>query len=117
VRTVVGEPADPSERAAAGLPARSEAYVLDSGSRKGSAFRVVRRPTGDRVRVDGLWNAVLTRRSDIVPAGQAAWSEIRVTAASRAGDECHSGTYRDRLGPQIGDALATARSRLQFVRG
>jgi len=117
VRSLLGEPGDASERAAERLPARSASYVLDSGRRGSGAFRVVRRASSDRVRVDGLWTSVLTRRDDIARDGQVAWSEIRVTAASRAGDECHSGTYREALGPQVGDALATARARLFFVRG
>jgi len=41
---------------------------------------------------------------------------LAVTAASRTGDECHCGTWRERRGPQIGDALATARTSLHFVR-
>jgi hypothetical protein len=59
---------------------------------------------------------VLTRRTDIVPAGQVAWSDVTVSAISRPGDECHSGTYRNRMGPQLGDALATARTTLTFDR-
>jgi hypothetical protein len=59
---------------------------------------------------------VLTRRADIAPAGQQVWTELRATAVSRRGDECHSGTYRESLGPALGDALATARTRLRFVR-
>jgi hypothetical protein len=75
----------------------------------------VRRPgIGGRVRLDALWSGVLTRRADIAPAGQAAWTEIRVTALSRAGDECHAGTWRQALGPAIGDSLATARASLRF---
>ncbi len=72
--------------------------------------------TGSGVRVDGLWASILTRRDDIAPSGQIVWSEIRATASSRAGDECHSGTYRKALGPQMGDALAVARTTLRFVR-
>jgi hypothetical protein len=81
------------------------------------AFRVVRQPgIGGRVRLDALWAAVLTRRADIAPAGQAAWTEIRVSAVSRAGDECHSGTWRQALGPAIGDSLAVARTGLRFTK-
>ena len=79
---------------------------------------VVRRPViGRRIRVDALWAGVLTRRADIVPAGQAAWAEIRVSAIAGVGDECHAGTWREALGPTIGDSLATARAKLRFVRG
>jgi hypothetical protein len=68
------------------------------------------------VRIEALWARILTRRDDIVPAGQVAWTEIRVAAASRPGDECHSGTWRVVMGPAISDALATARASLRFVR-
>ena len=98
------------------LPAAGARYVLDSGVRSGSAFRVVRKQTTGALRVEALFATVLTRRDDVAPAGQVAWAEVRVVATSSPGDECHSGTYREALGPQIGDALATARARLKFVR-
>ena len=68
------------------------------------------------MRLDALWAGVLTERTDIAPAGQVAWTEIRVTAVSRAGDECHSGTWRQALGPTIGDSLAVARTSLRFTK-
>jgi hypothetical protein len=106
---------DAPSRVAAELPAASVRHLIDVGVHNGSAFRVVRRPgIGGRVRLDALWSGVLTRRADIAPAGQAAWTEIRVTALSRAGDECHAGTWRQALGPAIGDSLATARASLRF---
>jgi hypothetical protein len=117
-RSLLGEPRDAEAYAADGLPAAGPAYLLDSGRRGSSAFRVVRErssaPGGVRLRA--LRAAVLTRRDDVVPAGRVAWSELRVTAASQPGDECHAGTYRERMGPQIGDALATARTTLSFVK-
>jgi len=117
VRTRIAEPRDPVAYVADALPSPGPAYLLDSGQRAGTAFRTVRRRnSGEIVRIDALWARVLTRRRDIVPAGQVAWTEIRVTAASRPGDECHSGTWRVRMGPQISDALATARASLKFVR-
>ena len=92
-------------------------FLLDSGQRGSSAFSVYREPgIGGIVRLRGLRGAVLTRRADIAPAGQLVWSELRVTAASRPGDECHAGTWREALGPTLGDTLATARTRLRFVR-
>jgi hypothetical protein len=116
IRKRLAAPGDAEAYVGAGLPAATSRLLLDSGVRGSRAFRVVRRQTTSGVRVDGLWAAVLTRRSDIAPAGQVMWSEIRVTARSRAGDECHSGTYRQALGPQMGDALATAKTTLGFVR-
>jgi len=102
---------------AAGLPAPGPQYILDSGERRSGAFRVIReKGTGPIVRVRGLWAAVGTRRKDVVQPGQVVWTELAVSAASRPGNECHSGTWRERLGPQLGDALATARTRLKFVR-
>lgn len=102
---------------AARLPSATARHLLDSGVRGNRAFRVVRRPTsGAQVRLDALWAGVLTRRADIAPAGQVALSEIRVTAVSGAGDECHSGTWREALGPAIGDSLAVARTNLRFTR-
>jgi hypothetical protein len=101
---------------AAALPTPDSRRLLDSGQRGDSAFRVVRPPTSSGiVQLTGLWATVLTRRADIAPTGQVAWSEISVNATSRPGDECHSGTYRDVLGPELGDALATARSTLHFI--
>jgi len=117
VRTRIAAPGDPVAYVTDALPSPGPAYLLDSGQRSGTAFRTVRRRnSGEIVRIDALWARVLTRRRDIVPAGQVAWTEIRVTAASRPGDECHSGTWRERMGPQISDALATARASLKFVR-
>lgn len=117
VTSALDAPGSAVDRVTAALPAAGPRYVLDSGTHDARAFRVVRRPgTGGQVRVDGLWAGVLTRRADIAPSGQVAWTQIRVTARSRAGSECHSGTYRESLGPAIGDSLAVARSTLRFVR-
>ena len=109
-------PGDPAQRVAELLPGAGPRYLLDSGQRGAGAFRVVREPSTDRVRLRALRVSVLTRRADIAPAGQEASSEIGVAATSRAGDECHAGSWRERAGPQIGDALATARTTLRFVR-
>ena len=100
------------------LPSPSASRLLDSGQRgSNSAFRVIHEQgKGAVVSLRALWAGVLTGRADIAPAGQIAWSELGVTAASRPGDECHAGTWRDVLGPQLGDALATTRTRLAFVR-
>ncbi|MBA3745955.1 MAG: hypothetical protein H0W96_00450 [Solirubrobacterales bacterium] len=107
---------DPAQYVAAALPAASRAYVLDSGAHGSRAFAVVRRKTSQGVRVDGLSSGVITRRSDIAPAGQVLWGDIRVTATSRPGDECHSGTYREALGPQMGDVLANGKMNFRFVK-
>ncbi|HEX6388013.1 MAG TPA: hypothetical protein VFZ89_01150 [Solirubrobacteraceae bacterium] len=117
VTSVLAPAADAADRVAARLPAAGPRYVLDSGERGNRAFRVVRRKSsGGQVRVDGLWAGLLTRRADVAPSGQIAWTEIRVTAASHRGDECHSGTWREALGPAIGDSLAVARTTLHFTK-
>ena len=117
VTSVLAPAADAADRVAARLPAEGPRYVLDSGERGNRAFRVVRRKSsGGQVRVDALWTGVLTRRADVAPAGQVAWTEIRVTAASRSGDECHAGTWREALGPAVGDSLAVARTNLHFTK-
>jgi hypothetical protein len=115
-RAVIAPSGGPTVRVNAQLPAPSAARLLDEGRRVGSAYRVTRPVTTDgRVAIQGLRSAVLTRRTDITPAGQVAWADLSVSARSRPGDECHSGTYRKTVGPQIGDALATARTTLRFA--
>jgi hypothetical protein len=117
-RAVIAPSGGPTVRVNAQLVAPSPARLLDEGRRVGSGYRVIRPVTTDgRVAIRALRSAVLTRRTDIVPAGQVAWADLSVSARSRAGDECHSGTYRKTVGPQVGDALATARTTLGFVRG
>ena len=117
VKSVLAPSQDASSYVAAGLASPSARHLLDSGVHGNRAFRVVRQPgIGGRVRLDALWAGVLTKRTDIAPAGQVAWTQIRVTAMSRAGDECHSGTWRQALGPAIGDSLAVARTRLHFTK-
>jgi hypothetical protein len=108
-------PRDPAQRVGELLPGPGARYLLDSGQRGRAAFRVIREQSTGRVRLRGLRAGVLTRRADIVPAGQVAWSEIGASAVSRPGDECHAGTWRERLGPQIGDSLATVRTTLRFA--
>jgi hypothetical protein len=117
VRSRLAAPQDPPDYVAAALPSPASRRLLDSGQRRSSAFRVVHEPgSATGVSLAGLRASVLTKRADIAPAGQVAWSELSVSATSRPGDECHSGTYRDVLGPQLGDTLATVRTRLRFVK-
>jgi hypothetical protein len=117
VTSVLAPSQDAAAYVAAKLPLPGAPYLIDSGVRGSRAFRVVRqRGMGGRVRLDALWATVVTRRPDIAPAGQAVWTEVRVTAISRAGDECHAGTWREALGPAIGDSLAVARTTLHFAK-
>lgn len=116
-RSVVAPRQDPAARAAAELPSPEARRLLESGTRDASAFRVVHEiGTAERVRLKALRVAVLTARPDIAAGGQVAWTDVTVTATSGTGDECHAGSWRSRVGPQIGDALATARTDLRFVR-
>ncbi len=98
----------PAERVTAAVPAAGNPYVIDYGQRgASSAWRVVRIKTTDqRVRLRAMR---VDHRS--IGDGKHIWQETLVTAASRKGGECHSGTYREVLGPQIGNALATASGR------
>jgi hypothetical protein len=116
IATRTAPPADdPVAYVTSALPAKGPRYVLDNGRHGGAAFRVVRaggRPTT----LDALWTGQLTRRADVAPSGQAIWTNIKAHAVARTGDECHSGTWRQTLGPQLGDALATARTSLHFVK-
>jgi hypothetical protein len=117
VKSVLAPSQEASSYVTTGLPSPSARHLLDSGVHDSRAFRVVRQAgTGGRVHLDALWAGLLTKRTDIAPAGQVAWTEIRVTAVSRAGDECHSGTWRQALGPSIGDSLAVARTSLHFTK-
>jgi hypothetical protein len=117
VSSKLGPAGSAADRVAAALPVPGPRYMLDSGVRGSAAFRVIRLKTTDgRVRVVATWSGVLTRRADIAPAGQVAWTDVSVSAVSRKGDECHSGTWRQALGPAIGDSLAVARASLHFTR-
>jgi hypothetical protein len=76
----------------------------------------VRKAQSTGVHVDAQWSGVLTRRKDIAPSGKVVWTDLTVSAQSSPDSECHSGTYREALGPQMGDALATARTTLRFQK-
>jgi len=117
VTSVLAPRGNAADIVAAQLPAATSHHLLDSGARGNRAFRVVRRPgIGGRVRLDGLWVGLLTQRADIAPTGQAAWTQIRVAAVSGKDDECHAGTWREALGPAIGDSLVVARTKLHFTK-
>jgi hypothetical protein len=117
VRSALVTPESTAAFVAGALPSADPRRLLDSGERGSSAFRIVRPPsaTGGIVQLSGLWATVLTRRTDIVPKGKVAWTELSVNATSLPHQDCGSGTYRDVLGPALGDVLATARTALHFV--
>lgn len=101
----------PLEHVTDALQVPSSPYVLDQGTRNSSAaWRVTRlkssNPRDQRIRLQAM-------RADhrVLGGGARAWQETVASAASRSGDECHAGTYRNTLGPQIADALATATGR------
>lgn len=114
VRTalVVTDAADASALAVQLAPA-SGPYVLDEGTRGRAAWRVTRLKDAKTTSMFavGVYPRSLGRDAGAVAGeGQSAFQVIRVTSASHTGDECHSGTYRQVAGPQIGDALAIART-------
>ncbi|MEA2360241.1 MAG: hypothetical protein QOI62_3501 [Solirubrobacteraceae bacterium] len=112
-RVSAADAADASARVTALAPATG-ARLLESGLRTSAAWRVTRPETGNQqVRIVAVRAQPLRFASG--QAGHQLWLETTVTAVSRVGDECHSGTYREVAGPFIGDALATARARA-FVR-
>jgi hypothetical protein len=100
-----GGEADAATRATALAPA-SGSRLLESGTRNRAAWRVTRPAAQRQIRIVAVRVDPLGSQS-----GAKLWLQTTVTAASRVGDECHSGTYRDTVGPSIGDALATARTR------
>lgn len=101
----------PAEHVAAALPVPTTSYLLDGGVRNSTgAWRVTRQANAVDRRAGRV--RLLAMRADRRSlGGRRAWQETIVSAISRAADECHTGTYRDALGPQIGDALATSTGR------
>jgi hypothetical protein len=117
VRTRAADDGSAEDYVTGALKAPSSGYVLDKGTHGAAAFRVTRlRTTDGTIKLSALYSRVLTKRDDIAPEGKVIWSDIVVSATSAKGNECHSGTYREVLGPRIGDALATAQTTLDFVR-
>ena len=89
--------------------AGSGPYLLDSGRRGSAAWRVVRdRRSDPRKELHAIRVRPVTGENAPLAPGQRLWHEVTAHAISRAGDECHSGSYRVTLGPALGDALATA---------
>ncbi len=97
--------------AARAIAPLADGRLLEAGHRGSAAWRVVKlRGNGAQVRLDAIRAQPLRYISS--QAKQPTWLVTRFTAASDPGDECHAGTYRDTLGPALGDALATARARV-----
>jgi hypothetical protein len=89
------------------------AYVLDEGTRGRAAWRVTRlnNSATTSLKAVGVYPRSLgSSGGDVVGSGHA-FQIITFDAAAAANSECHSGTYREVLGPQIGDALAIAKTR------
>jgi hypothetical protein len=94
---------DAATRAARLLPSTGR-LLLDDGTRRNAAFRVVQAPSTDIV------TGLLVRPAPTVrhqPAGGRVWLEVRFTGTPDPSRECHAGGPRS-LGQQTGDALATA---------
>jgi hypothetical protein len=117
LRTRVAAAGSPADHVAADLAVPAPAYLLDAGQRAPGAWRVTRGATANqRITLNGEYARVAHADAGLIPGGQSAWAEIVATASSRPGDECHSGTWRDTLGPALGDAFATARTRAYVHR-
>jgi hypothetical protein len=94
---------DAATRAARLLPGVGR-FVLDDGTRRNAAFRVVQAASTDIV------TGLLVRPAPTVrhqPPNGRVWLEVRFTGTPDRRRECHAGGPRS-LGRQIGDALATA---------
>ncbi|MCW3046179.1 MAG: hypothetical protein JWO74_463 [Solirubrobacterales bacterium] len=116
LRTRVGASGSPADHVAADLGVPAPAYLLDGGERPPGAWRVTRDATANpRITLHGEYARVAHADAGLIAGGQSAWAEIIASASSRPGDQCHSGTYRDTLGPALGDAFATART-MAYVR-
>ncbi len=110
--TMVSDAAD-ARAAIVSLAPASGSYVLESGTRNSAAWRVTRIQDSLRTRLHAV-RVVPSAGLDSqlkLGAGMRGFQTITIDAISGAGDECHSGTYRDVAGPIIGDALATTRTR------
>lgn len=90
-------------RAAALLPATGR-YVLDSGTRRGSAFRVVRDRRSSTVR-GVLVTPLPASSSPGVPTGQTVYAQISAIATANPRRECHSGGPRS-VATAFGDTFA-----------
>ncbi len=107
-RVVTGSAGSARARLAAGLPARTSRHVVDSGTRRAAAWRVVRHRGAD---ITGRYAIASDRATQAIspPGDQVVWHEVEITTTSTG--ECHSGTYR-RVAEQIGSALASLRRSL-----
>lgn len=109
--TIVQVDASTATDAARSLVPTADGRLLETGERGSAAWRVVKlRGNGTQVRVDAVRAQPLRFISK--RDGQPTWLATRLMAESDPGNECHSGTYRETLGPRLGDALATLRGRV-----
>lgn len=91
--------------------------VLENGTRNTAAWRVTRPLASNGVYLRSVRAVATAATSGLtVPPGQSLWLEVWLEGLSRPGSECHAGTYRNTLGPQFGDALATLRTRSYIQR-
>jgi hypothetical protein len=89
-------------------------YIIDSGTRGRGAWRVVRQPGGGSKGITVIGDLLVPFA---VGQGSAdaprTWVGLHAVASATAGSECHSGMYRQAVGPQIGDALASYRGTIR----
>lgn len=107
-RVVQSTDGSAADRLASSMP-HADA-LLDDGIRRAAAWRVIlhKKSPADTVIAERT-QKVSTAPDKLPPAGQAVWHELRARATEPPGGECHSGSYRDLVGPQLGDVMATAR--------
>jgi hypothetical protein len=108
---VVGDKgADTAPLVEAAAPAKGP-YLLDHGTRGTTSWRVTRVQDGSTrtrlVAVRMAPTAITAGTKAPLPAGKQFFLRTTVRAIDGADDECHTGTYRQSLGPAIGDALVT----------
>lgn len=88
-------------------------YVIDSGTRGRGAWRVVRVPGGPSGGVTVVGDLLVPYAASPGSVASTTWVGLHAIAQARAGSECHSGMYRQAVGPQIGDALASYRGTIR----
>lgn len=95
-------------------------YLLDDGTRGRMSWRVTRIKDTSRTRILAVRmapTAITAGRKHPLPAGKRLFERTTITAVDGADDECHTGTYRQSLGPSLGDALVLQKGRGYLVAG
>lgn len=105
VRMTAGPAATATAHVTAALPAATRRHVEDEGTRRTSAWRVVRRRGPAKV-LDGMQAYATSSGVSGLTSGRA-WMELVAGARAGSSGECHAGTYRT-VARQIGDAISVS---------